>query len=164
MVLNPSLGEDSWKGTSATPRGRFHQHLGGGGGWELTLTQAHNCTNGDNTHLRFILYSMTVTITTATKIGFLRLYIVLQELFWCNEYMQHSPTCPEFWSNTQHITHFMKIRIRDWKSVYWCLIVWQWKDESDRLLGSQVTERNALWMRNASFQENAMFLRCYGKL
>ena len=55
--LNPSLGEDGWKGTSAMPRGRSHQP--DAGGWGLTLTQAHNCTNGDSTHLHFILHFTT---------------------------------------------------------------------------------------------------------
>ena len=112
MVLNPSLGEDSWKGTSATPRGRFQQPYARG--WGLTLTQAHNCTNGDRNHLHFILYSMIYNnncyyycynINVRCKVyvpdfvaGFLRLYTVLQELFW---YMQRSPTCPEFWSRSR---------------------------------------------------------------
>ena len=37
----------------------------------------------------------------------------------------------------------------------------QWKDGSDRLLGSRVTERNASRTGNASFRENTLFLRCY---
>ena len=50
------------------------------------------------------------------------------------------------------------------KSAFICLVVQQWKNGSDRLLGSRVTERNASRTRNASFRENAMFLHCYGKL
>ena len=50
MVLTPSLGEDSWKGTSTTnPEGDSTNLLEGV--LELTLTQAHNCTNGDDTYL-----------------------------------------------------------------------------------------------------------------
>jgi len=57
----------------------------------------------------------------------------------------------------------MKKSKQDQKTVYQCSIVRQWKNGSDQLLGSQVTEQNASWTRNATFRENAMFLHCYSK-
>ena len=58
--------------------------------------------------------------------------------------------------------HFTKIKIRPEIGIPMCNRAAE-KNGSDWLLGFRATERNAQWIRNATFRENAMSLRCYSK-
>ena len=65
------------------------------------------------------------------------------------------------WVKTRHIPHFTKIMIRLEIYISMCNYAAVKIDGSDRLLGPWVAERRASRTRNATFRENAMFLRCY---
>ena len=112
------------------PRWRFPQPLGEG--WELTLIQAHNCTNGDNTHLRFVLYCYNnncyyhcYNINIRCEVpdfvtGFLRLYRS------CSDVTSICTHLPEFWSHPYCTVAIHRIVYCNCHDFYLCKVNLQW--------------------------------------